>query len=147
MGGTYRQRRWRYDRSHLMAALPAPLEQFSRSYLRSVEDLQVFILCVDHRERWWDPIGVARALSMRESRARRILDQFARANLLDIRVTDEVRYRFGPGIGELETQAVAFASAYHHNPAEIVQFVARSTVADSVRDFADAFRIKRRDDR
>ena len=130
-----------------MESLPAALVQFARSHVHSVEDLQAFILCVDHRDRWWDAAGVARALSMTESRARRILDQFARANLLDIRVSDEVRYRFAPGIQELDTQSVAFAAAYHNNPAEIVKFVARSTVADSVRDFADAFRITRHDDR
>ena len=130
-----------------MASLPAALVQFARSYLQSVEDLQVFILCVDQRDRWWDATGIARAVSITESRARRILDQMARANLLDLRISDAVRYRFAPGIQELEQQAVAFALAYHNNPAEVVKLIARSTVADSVRDFADAFRIKRDDHR
>ena len=130
-----------------MASLPTAAVQFARSYLHSVADLQVFILCVDHRDRWWDATGVARALSITDTRARRILEQLARANLLDIRVSDEVRYRFEPGIQELEQQALAFAVAYHNNPADVVTLVARSAVADSVRDFADAFRIKRDDDR
>ena len=76
-----------------------------------------------------------------------ILDELARANLLDIRIIDAVRYRFEPGIQELEQQAVAFAVAYHNNPADVVKLIARSTVSDSVRDFADAFRIKRDDHR
>ena len=130
-----------------MASLPAAVVQFARTYLHSVEDLQVFILCVDHRQRWWDATSIARALSITESRARRILDQLARANLLDIRISDAVRYRFEPGIQELEQQAVAFAVAYHNNPAGVVKLIARSTVSDSVRDFADAFRIKRDDHR
>ena len=130
-----------------MASLPAALVQFARSYVHSVEDLQVFILCVDQRDRWWDATAIARALSITESRARQILDQLARTNLLDIRISDAVRYRFAPGIPELETQAVAFAFAYHNNSTDIVKLIARSTVADSVRDFADAFRIKRDDDR
>ena len=130
-----------------MASLPTALVQFARSYMHSVEDLQVFILCVDHRDRWWDATSIARALSITESRARRILDQLARANLLDIRISDALRYRFDPGILELEQQAVAFAIAYHNNPAGVVKLIARSTVSDSVRDFADAFRIKRDDHR
>src|SRR5687767_7621093 len=101
-----------------MGSLPAALEQFARTYVHSVEDLQVFVLCVDHRDRWWDATGVARTFSIRESKARRILEQFARSNLLDIRVSHEVRYRFAPGIPELETHAVAFAAAYHNHPAE-----------------------------
>ena len=130
-----------------MASLPTALVQFARSYLHSVDDLQVFILCVDQRDRWWDATGIARALSITESRARRILEQLARANLLDIRISDAVRYRFEPGLQELEQQAVAFALAYHNHPADVVTLIARSTVADSVRDFADAFRIKRDDHR
>jgi hypothetical protein len=115
--------------------------------MHSVEALQVFILCVDRRDRWWDATGIGREVSITESKARRILDQFARANLLDIRISDAVRFRFAPGIQALEEQAVAFAAAYHSNPAVVVNLVARTTVSDSVRDFADAFRIRRHDDR
>ena len=130
-----------------MGSLSAGLVQFARSQIHSVEALQVFILCVDHRDRWWDATGIGRAVSITESKARRILDQFARANLLDIRISDAVRFRFAPGLQELEEQAVAFAAAYHTNPTEVVKLIARSTVSDSVRDFADAFRIRRDDDR
>ena len=130
-----------------MGSLSAALVQFARSHVHSVEALQVFILCVDHRDRWWDATGIGRALSITESTARRILDQFARANLLDIRISDAVRYRFAPGIQALEEQAVAFAAAYHNNQTDVVKLIARSTVSDSVRDFADAFRIRRDDDR
>ena len=130
-----------------MAPLPTALVQFARSYMRSVEDLRVFMLCVDQRDRWWDATGVARVLSLTESRARRILEQLARANLLDIRISDAVRYRFEPGIQDLNQQAIAFAAAYHSSPADVVKLIARSTVSDSVRDFADAFRITRDDDR
>ena len=128
-----------------MASLPAELVQFARTYVHSVDALQVFILCVDHRDRWWDATGIARALSITESRARRILDQFARTNLLDIRISDAVRFRFAPGLQDLEQDALAFAVAYHNNPTDVVTLIARSTVTDSVLDFADAFRIKRDD--
>jgi hypothetical protein len=131
----------------VMGSLPAGLVQFARAHIHSLEALQVFLLCVDHRDRWWDAIGIARAVRISESRARRILDQLARANLLDIRISEAVRFRFAPGIQELEEQAVAFASAYHNNPTDVVKLIARSTVSDSVRDFADAFRIRRDDDR
>ena len=130
-----------------MESLPAGLVQFARAHMRSVEDLQVFIVCVDHRDRWWDAAGIAGAAAISESRARRILDQLARANLLDIRISDAVRFRFAPGVEELEQQAISFASAYHSNPAAVVRLIASSAVPDSVRDFADAFRIRRDDDR
>ena len=130
-----------------MTFLPAPLLQFARSYIRSVEGLEVFMLCIDHRGRWWDAMGAARHLTITESRARRAFDQLARANLLDIRISDAVRYRFAPGSEELCQQAVAFAEAYRSNPAGIVKMIASSSLSDSVRDFSDAFRIKRDDSR
>lgn len=129
-----------------MASLPAGMVSFARSYLPSIENLRVFILCVDHRDRWWDASAIADTLSISETRARRILDWFARSNLLDIRISDAVRFRFEPGLRELEERALEFAAAYHKDPAGVVQLIAGSTVTDSVRDFADAFRIRRDDD-
>ena len=130
-----------------MTSLSAALLQFARSYIRSVDDLEVFILCVDNRGRWWDADGVARRLAITEPKARSALDQLARVNLLDIRISDAVRYRFAPGSDELNQLAVTFAGAYRGNPAEVVKLIARSGVGDSVQDFADAFRIKRHDGR
>ena len=130
-----------------MTSLTATLVLFARSCIRSVEVLEVFILCSDNRGRWWDADSVAPYLGLTESRARRALDQLARANLLDIRISDAVRYRFAPGSEELNLQANALAEAYRSNPTEVVKLIARSSVGDSVQDFADAFRIKRDDSR
>jgi hypothetical protein len=83
-----------------------------------------------------------------ERLARATLERFAQQNLLDIRISDDVRYRFQPGTDQLETAASAFAAAYRRDPALVVQYVAESAAeTDSLRDFADAFRIRRRDDR
>ena len=123
------------------------LADFALTHFGSVEDLRVFITCVDHPHRWWNATAVAHHLSITESGARLALERFARGNLLDIRISDDVRYRFKPGTDELEAQAWAFAAAFRHDPVAVVQFVSRSATSDSVRDFADAFRIKRHDDR
>jgi hypothetical protein len=122
------------------------VEQFARTYFRSIEDLQVFVACLDNRDRWWDAIAMAREVGIAESAARKALDRLARGNLLDIRLTGDVRYRFGPGTQDLDAQAAAFAAAYRKNPVDVVRLIVRS-LPDSLRDFADAFRIKRDDDR
>jgi hypothetical protein len=90
-------------RSAVMASLPAGLVTFAQSHVHSVEALQVLLLCIDYRERWWDVSGVADRLSLTKSRARHILDGFARSNLLDIRISDTVRFRFDRGIQELQS--------------------------------------------
>ena len=107
----------------------------------------MLIFCIDHRDRWWDAAAVAQRASLNASAAMRALDHFVRANLLDIRISDAVRYRFHPGTEDLTMLATAFAAAYHENPVAVVKLVARSGVSDSVRDFADAFRLKRDDTR
>ena len=130
-----------------MSSVPLEVVQFARSFVRSLEDLQVFMVCADQHDRWWDADALARRIFISEARATRALDNLARANLLDIRISDAVRYRFNPGTAELATRTAAFISAYHQSPTQIVKLVARADVPDSVRDFADAFRIKRDDSR
>ena len=129
------------------SSLSADVVQFARSYIRTIEELDVFVVCVDHRDHWWDATEIAQRVMIRESAAILALDHFARANLLDLRISDAVHYRFCPGTEELASRAAVFIAAYHKKPAEVVRFIARSGVSDSVRDFADAFRIKRNDHR
>jgi hypothetical protein len=130
-----------------MHSPPADVVHFVRSHVRTIEELDVLIFCIDHRDRWWDAAAVAQRASLNASAAMRALDHFVRANLLDIRISDAVRYRFHPGTEDLTMLATAFAAAYHENPVAVVKLVARSAVSDSVRDFADAFRLKRDDTR
>jgi hypothetical protein len=121
---------------------------FVDSHILSVDDLRIFFACADNPDRWWSSTALGRELGVAERIARATLERFAQQNLLDIRISDDVRYRFQPGTGQLEAAASAFAAAYRRDPALVVQYVARSAAeTDSLRDFADAFRIRRRDDR
>ena len=129
-----------------MESLSPLVTDFAERYLTSLDDLRVLAACMDDRERWWDAPGMARQLSITTAVARRSLDQLARSNLLDIRITGDVRYRFRPGSGELDAQATCFAAAYRADPVRIVQLVAASS-GRGARDFADAFRLRRNDDR
>jgi hypothetical protein len=129
-----------------MESLPASVEQFTRTCLQSVEGLLVFATCLDNRERWWDAATMAREVGVTEAAAHKTLERLARGNLLDIRVTGAVRYQFKPGTPDLESQADMFAAAYRKNPVHIMRPVVPS-LPRSLRDFAEAFRIKRDDDR
>jgi hypothetical protein len=129
-----------------MGSPPAPVVHFTRTHFSGIEDLQVFVAAIDTRERWWDAVSMAREIGIGESAARQSLDRLARRNLLDIRVTGDVRYRFRPGTPDLDAQAAAFAAAYRKNPVDVVRLIVGS-LPNSLRDFADAFRIRRDDDR
>lgn len=127
-----------------MPALSPEVSEFVAGYLRSLEDLQVLMTCIGARDRWWDAQALGRELGIGVTAARQSLDHLARGNLLDIRITGDVRYQFNPGTPELESVAMACAAAYRANPVAIVQLVAGPR-RRSVRDFADAFRIRRDD--
>jgi hypothetical protein len=119
---------------------------FVVEYVGSLEELEILILLVMSDERWWDAGSSSRELGLPIARARAALDALASRNLLDIRITEDVRYKFRPGTPELEISVTALTEAYRRDPAAVVQLVARAGPR-SVRDFADAFRIRRRDGR
>ena len=106
-----------------MTALSPDVVEFAAAHLHTVHDLQILVMCTDHPERWWDAVAVARHLRITRSGARRALDRLARANLLDIRITGDVRYQFKPGSSTLEQAALACAAAYRVAPAEVAELV------------------------
>lgn len=122
---------------------PDPADFLTR-HVRSLDDLQVLMSCIEGRDRWWDAAAMGREIGIGGGAARQSLDHLARGNLLDIRITGDVRYQFKPGTAALEAAALACASVYRSDPVRVVQLVARSATR-SVRDFADAFRFRGKD--
>lgn len=100
-----------------MNPLPTPLARFAATHLGSLEDLRVLAYCVEERDRWHDAPAIARTLGIARGAARAALDRLARNNLLDMRITGDLRFRFRPGTSELESQALALVDAYRRNPA------------------------------
>ena len=129
-----------------MDALAPEVMAFLLSDVRSLEDLQVLMSCAESPGRWWDAAGMAREAGVSVTAARHALDHFVRRNLLDIRVTGDVRYSFSPATGDLQHAVLACAAAYRSRPLAVVKVIAGARQT-SVRDFADAFRIRRDDDR
>lgn len=129
-----------------MEPLAPEIVAFVAASLRSLDDLQVLMLCMESRDRWWDAAAMAREAMISGSASRRALDHLARGNLLDIRITDDVRYTFSPGNAALLETALACAAAYRAHPVALARLVTDSD-RRSVRDFADAFRIRRDDNR
>lgn len=133
---------WRSGKNGMESyQLPAAAAEFMENHIASADELALLVAMIDAPDRWWDPSIVSREFGLPQHVARAMLDRFAVANLLDIRVTGDVRYRFRPGTPELGRGATAFVEAYHAHPAVVAQHVARS-VRRGVRDFADAFRIR-----
>ena len=114
----------------------------TESYIGSVDELVVLLAMVES-SRWWDPGMLGRELGILPAAARRILDRFAARGLLDIRVTDDVRYQYRPTSPEVSRAVMELAEAYRRHPAAVMRSVVGKSTNRSARDFADAFRIRR----
>ena len=115
---------------------------FVLSELPSLEHLEILALMMRARDRWWDSDGIARELGLAVALCGRILEHLASRNLLEIRVTGEVRYRFQPGNEAVRTLAGGFASAFAAQRLALMRLVIGEQ-RQSLRDFADAFRVRR----
>lgn len=118
---------------------------FVAAHVRTLEELELLMSIIQSPDRWWDAAQAARESGMAVPAARRALDYFAAHNLLDIRITDDVRYQFSPGTSELRDAADAAAEAYRKRPLAVAKLVS-PRAGRGVTDFADAFRIRRDDD-
>jgi hypothetical protein len=78
---------------------------------------------VDAPDRWWDVEVVSRELGLSPSAARQVLVRLASANVLDIRVTGQVRYRLRPGTAALEEDVAQFTVACRTHAAALIQAV------------------------
>src|SRR5688572_12381120 len=121
------------------------LTRFIDEHVDTLEKLELLMLLLESPDRWWDAAIAAQTLRTTVGAARQMLERFAAQNLLEIRVTGDVRYRYQPGDGQLAELAREFAHAYRVNRLGVVRLVTEGR--QPLRDFADAFRIRRDDDR
>lgn len=128
-----------------MAEVARSVVSFVSEHARTLAELQLLMLLIDSGDRWWDATSAARESGLTVAEARRALDFFGSRNLLDIRITGDVRYQYRPGTAELRDRASASAAAYRTRPLDLARLVTGPSAA-SVRDFADAFRVRGRRD-
>src|SRR5687768_11462910 len=99
--------------THKMTSpLPHGVRRLLGDHIRSLTELRLLVALVDEPERWWDADSVANALQVSRRAAQLMLEHFARGNLLEVRLTGDVRYRFHPGTEALRQDALAGVSAY-----------------------------------
>ena len=119
---------------------------FLSDHVSNLLQFQVLMLVAETEDRWWDASGAARELGVTPAAARSALDHLAKHNLLDIRITDDVKYQLRPGTAALLTAVMACVEEFRRAPLQMVGVVTGQG-PKSIRDFADAFRIRRDDDR
>jgi len=119
---------------------------FLSEHVSTLEQFQLLVRVVQEEDRWWDAASAARELGVTPRAALDALDHLAKHNLLDIRITGDVRYQFRPGTEALRDAAAAVVEEFRRKPVAVLE-VFTGVGRRSVRDFADAFRIRKDDDR
>jgi hypothetical protein len=116
---------------------------FVTDHVRTLAELQLLIAIIQSGDRWWDASAAARESGLSLQEARRAVDHFGAHNLLDIRITGDVRYQYHPGTSELREGAEACAAAFRTRPLDLTKLVTGPSPS-RLRDFADAFRVRRK---
>lgn len=124
--------------------IPAELRRFLDKSVDGVEQLEILLLLYHHGDRSWDADSVAESLRLAPRIAAAHLERLAGRDLLDVRIGEEMRYRFSPVTDRQTTMVKRLAASYRENRSAVVALVTARRLR-ALQDFADAFRIREDD--
>ena len=124
--------------------VPAEIREFVARHLKTVEHLEVFMLLQRTASRSWSPSDIAAELRIPEDTAATVLEQLASDNFLDIKILNDILYRFNPATPALEAVAKRSAEFYVRARIAMMNLVTTRGLGP-IQDFADAFRLKKKD--
>lgn len=122
--------------------VPQDIREFVVRCLPSVEHLETFIALQRNTTRSWSCSDVAAELRIPESAAADVLEQLASRNFLDVKISNEILYRFNPATRALEEIAQRCADFYARERIAMINALLAAPLG-AMHDFADAFRIKK----
>lgn len=108
----------------------------------SVERLDLLLFLHRQDIRWWAAQTLADELKMPADTVQSHLEHLSSRNLLDVRITESVIYRYNPGREELSRLVEEIARAHFSHRNEVVALLARCAT-DSARLFAEAFKLRK----
>jgi hypothetical protein len=117
---------------------------FVRDHIRSLEQLEILLLLLKDETRSWSAEAAARELRTTTASAAARLEEMASRNLLDVRIAEQIFYRYAPVSPALDAAAKETARAYKERPVAVTTAI-YSQPEDEIRAFADAFRIRKKE--
>lgn len=124
--------------------LPEGVRRLIADSIDSVEQLEILLLLLQHPERTWTAETVARELRVSSLSAGDRLEDLARDALL-ARVKSGEEYRYAPGSAALDEAVRGLATAYTERRVTVINLIFSKPV-DKIRTFADAFRLRKKED-
>lgn len=122
--------------------VPKEIRDFVARFLPSVEHLETFIVLQRNTTRSWSALDISQELRISESIAADVLERLASDNFLDVKISNEILYRFDPATAALEAVSARCAEFYARERIAMMNTV-MSAALGPMHDFAEAFRIKK----
>jgi DNA-binding FadR family transcriptional regulator len=120
--------------------LPAELRAFLHSCIESIDQVELLLL-MRGSERMRTTRDIASELGVSIPVARRNVETLAARGLLDVRVGEEITYRYRPKSDDLARYCDLLAQYYITSRQAVLGFVATESRL-SIKRFADAFRLR-----
>jgi hypothetical protein len=124
--------------------IPRDVRQFVARFLPSVEHLETFVVLCSNTTRWWSGTDIAETAGIEESVAADVLEGLASNNFVDVKISNEILYRFNPAktaTGVLSKRCIKF---YLRDRIALINLAATGARAPT-HDFAEALRLKKKD--
>ena len=118
------------------------VRDFVARFLPSVEHLETFIALQRNSTRSWSASDLSAELRIPQSAAEDVLERLASDNFLDVKISNEILYRFNPATAELEAVCAQCADCYQRERIAMINLVMAATIGP-MHAFAEAFRIKK----
>jgi hypothetical protein len=122
--------------------IPRDVRDFVARFLPSVEHLETFIVLQRNTTRSWSASDLSAELRIPQSAADDVLERLASDNFLDVKISNEILYRFNPATAALETASALCADFYQRERIAMINLVMAATLGP-MHDFAEAFRLKK----
>jgi hypothetical protein len=123
--------------------IPPHIHAFVQRHLPSVAHLEVLLWMREHRLRWWNAGSLSASLGIPAPAAEKLLEELCSSSLLAVQVASAVSYQFSPATPALDALATEFVDLLRGSRAHVHGLLA-SPSARSARDFADAFKFRKK---
>jgi DNA-binding HxlR family transcriptional regulator len=126
-------------------ALPDAVKRFILENVNSVAKLEVLLLLRAQRDTFWTAEAVSRALCTTPEMMAMQLAELQSRGLLISQEASQRQYRYEPKTSELEQTVAELDLMYKERRVSVINQIYSAPV-DKVRTFADAFRLRHKED-
>ncbi len=126
------------------SGIPAEVERFIASHIKSIEQLEVLLLLSSAPEKRWSVAAVYEVIRSSEASVHERLNELEAQGLVESRSASTPVYQFSPSNPEASTVVADLALAYKERRVKVVQTIySPPIVPTAAEEFANAFKLRK----